>query len=313
MGTAKPIPMLPLVGLFVPVRIWLVIPTTLPEPVDQRAARVAVVDGGVGLDRVVDLVSRLQRVDLAALGRDDPLGDAAVLAERVADRDHRVAHLHRPHRTERQRVEQRARRGRRVQHRHVVDAIDPDHVRAVGAALAEPDRHRSGAHDDVRVREDVAAAVDDESRSERPRPLLLARGCGVERVAHAAHGGRGHDHHAGGVPAVDLGGVQAGRGGGHVLGHLHPHPADGGDRPVGHVGPAERDGACAPDRRGRRDEHPLPDIRHHGASCTPGGLARDLLPSGPGGLEPPRDEGHDRDHREQGRVRQQDAAVAHRL
>ena len=30
-GTANPMPMLPLVGLFVPVRIWFVIPTTWPN------------------------------------------------------------------------------------------------------------------------------------------------------------------------------------------------------------------------------------------------------------------------------------------
>ena len=73
-------------------------PDDAPEAVDQRPAGVAVVDGGVGLDRVVDLVAGLERVDLAALGRDDALGDAAVLAQRVPDRDHRVADPHRPHR-----------------------------------------------------------------------------------------------------------------------------------------------------------------------------------------------------------------------
>ena len=158
-------------------------PDDVPEAVDQRAAGVAVVDGRVGLDRVVDLVAGLERVDLAALGRDDPLGDAAVLAERVADCDHGVAHPHRSHRAELEGVEQRPRRGRHIEDGDIVDPVDAEHRGAVGAALAEADRHRPGPGHDMGVREDVAAAVDHKARPEcrarsargwRSRPRLRA-------------------------------------------------------------------------------------------------------------------------------------------
>jgi hypothetical protein len=54
--------------------------------VEERAARVAAVDRGVGLDEVV--VGALER---AVARRDDARGDREALAERVADRHHPVA------------------------------------------------------------------------------------------------------------------------------------------------------------------------------------------------------------------------------
>ena len=58
--------------------------------VDQRAAGVAGVDRGVGLDHVRDREA-VRGFDLALEGGDDAAGDRAVEAERVADRDHGVA------------------------------------------------------------------------------------------------------------------------------------------------------------------------------------------------------------------------------
>ena len=58
--------------------------------VEQRAARVAAVDGGVGLDVVVERTG----VDVAAARRHDAGGHGAAQAERIADRHHRLADAH---------------------------------------------------------------------------------------------------------------------------------------------------------------------------------------------------------------------------
>ena len=58
------------------------IPTTSPARVDQRPAAVAEIDGGVGLDVVVE--ARVEQ--LPADEADDADGDRVDVAERVADR-----------------------------------------------------------------------------------------------------------------------------------------------------------------------------------------------------------------------------------
>ena len=58
----------------------------LAARVDQRAAGVAVVDRGIGLDRVRDRVA-VRRLDVAVDGADDAGRDALGVAERAADRD----------------------------------------------------------------------------------------------------------------------------------------------------------------------------------------------------------------------------------
>ena len=74
--------------------------------VEERAAGVAAVDRGVGLDEVV--VAALQR---AVARRDDAGGDREALAERVADGEHPVADLAR-RRSRRTRRRGAARRSR---------------------------------------------------------------------------------------------------------------------------------------------------------------------------------------------------------
>ena len=91
-GTAKPMPTLPS-DRRPPVAICELTPITRPVVVEQRAARVARVDRGVGLDHLVDLEA-VGRLDVAAEAGHDALGRRAVEAERVADRDGGVAHLH---------------------------------------------------------------------------------------------------------------------------------------------------------------------------------------------------------------------------
>src|SRR4051812_44236754 len=62
--------------------------------VEERAAAVAVVDGGVGLYRVLDRPP-VGRRDRAVKRADDARGDGVVEAERVSDGDDRVADLDR--------------------------------------------------------------------------------------------------------------------------------------------------------------------------------------------------------------------------
>ena len=69
-------------------------PTTWPAALTSGPPRVARVDGGVGLDEVVERLVVLG-LDRSVSGRDDPGGDARVAAqvEGVADGDHVVADL----------------------------------------------------------------------------------------------------------------------------------------------------------------------------------------------------------------------------
>ncbi len=59
--------------------------------VQQRAAGVAVVDRGVGLDRVRQVVLGRDRRDRASRGRDDADRERVLVAERAADRGHGLA------------------------------------------------------------------------------------------------------------------------------------------------------------------------------------------------------------------------------
>ena len=86
------------------VAICELIPITRPSTVDQRAAGVAGVDGGVRLDHVLDREA-VGSLDLARERADDAGRDRAVEAERVADRHHGVADLRLGGVAERERVE----------------------------------------------------------------------------------------------------------------------------------------------------------------------------------------------------------------
>ena len=87
-GIAKPMPCEP------PERekIAVLMPTSLPVEVDQRAAGIAGIDGGVGLDE--ELV--VGDADLRARHRrHDAVGHGLADAERIADGEHQVADLQR--------------------------------------------------------------------------------------------------------------------------------------------------------------------------------------------------------------------------
>ena len=109
--------------------IAVLMPDHLAGRVDQRPARVAGVDGGVGLHEVVEVdVSPPTPgvLDAAVLGRDDALGHRGLTAqvERVADGDHRLAHLD-------------GVRGPELGGDQVVDAVDPDDRQVLAGRAAD--------------------------------------------------------------------------------------------------------------------------------------------------------------------------------
>ena len=148
--------------------LWLsiceLIPTTSPGAIDQRAARVAGVDRGVGLDDVADREA-VGRLDLALERGDDAGVTRAVEAERVADRDDRVADLHLCGVAERQRVG--ALGVVDLEQGDVGRGVGTDDLRLLRRALAELDVHALGALDHVCVGEDVAVVVDQEAGAGR--------------------------------------------------------------------------------------------------------------------------------------------------
>ena len=93
-GMAKPMPIEP------PERekIAVLMPIRLPAGVDQRAAGVAGVDRGVGLDEVLEGVDAEAG---AAERRDDAAGHRLADAEGIADREHHVADAQRSRRSRR--------------------------------------------------------------------------------------------------------------------------------------------------------------------------------------------------------------------
>ena len=156
-------------------------------PVQQRPARVAVVDRRVGLDDVVDRVA-VRCGDRALDRADDPGGNRAVETERVADRDDGVAHLRRVGVAERER-RQRARARVDLEDGEVARRIGADDGRLHARAVREADPDLPGALDDVVVRDDVAGLVDDEAGAERLLLLLL----GEELAAEERVGRDGDD------------------------------------------------------------------------------------------------------------------------
>ena len=122
--------------------------------VDQRASRVALVDGGIGLHEIRQ-GSAARADDGAPESAHDADGDGrrALQAEGVAHGDDPVAHLERPGSRERQ--------GRQVcgvnlQHRDVARLVPADDLSVERASVEERYRDAAGIADDVAVRHDVA-------------------------------------------------------------------------------------------------------------------------------------------------------------
>ena len=178
-------------------------PDHLAVQVEQRAPRVAVVDGGVGLDDVVDGVL-VGRDDLPLERADDARRRRAHQPEGVADGDHLVADLHRVGVAERERG-QCTGTGAHPQHGEVGRRVGADDPRLHALVVREADQDRLGAGDHVVVRDDVAGLVHDEARTERLLGLHRRAEGGEEgiRRRHDLAGGGDLDDTGGRVP-VDL-------------------------------------------------------------------------------------------------------------
>jgi hypothetical protein len=134
--------------------------------VEERSAGVTVVDRGVGLDRVIDAES-VRRLDRAPGGADDPRGHGAGEPVGAADRKRRVAHADVRRASESQRVEL-VRSRVDVDDGEVGRGVGADDRRIGPAAVGERDGHVVRSGDDVRVRDDVALVVEDETRALGP-------------------------------------------------------------------------------------------------------------------------------------------------
>ena len=134
----------------------------LAGAVDQRAARVLVVDRGVRLDRA-GIAAR--QVDPVLDGTDDADGRGAAERERVADRDHGVTDLHEVGVAERQR-DQRAGVGVDLEDGDVGRRVLADHGRVQLLAAREADLDVVGTRDDRLLVSDVPGLVDHEPRAE---------------------------------------------------------------------------------------------------------------------------------------------------
>ena len=149
-GMAKPRPMLPAIAA-ARVEAGGVDADQLAVEVDQRAAGVARVDRGIGLDEV--LVAQPAQA-AAADRRDDARGHRLADAERVADRDHEVAHAQlRRNRPAASRCRSRA--GIRITAMSV-SGSEPTNSAFSVRPSAERHRHLVGAFDHVVVGQHVA-------------------------------------------------------------------------------------------------------------------------------------------------------------
>ncbi len=159
-------------------------PHDLAGGVDQRPAGVAGVDGGVGLDEVLE--SGDAEV-AAAGGADDAERDRLTHPEGVADREHHVAHGERfgvPERDGRQRVEVD------LEHRQIALGVGADLRGPHVAAVEQRDPDLVGAFDDVVVGEDVAVLAHDHAGAQAGLQApargaeLLAEEAPEQRVVH---------------------------------------------------------------------------------------------------------------------------------
>ena len=149
-----------------------------PAEIDQRAAGIAGIDGGVGLDE--ELI--VGDADLGARHRrDDAVGHGLADGERIADGEHEVADLQRVGIGEFERREALALR-LDAQHREVGARILEHDLGLELALVGERDLHLVGALDDVVVGDHEAGGIDQHARAERALHLLAA---GPRAARHA--------------------------------------------------------------------------------------------------------------------------------
>ena len=178
----------------------LIDPDHLPLGVEQRAAGVARVDRGIGLDRTLDPEVG-QRLDRAVRRRDDADRERLLLPERAPDRRHPVADLDVGLRAERERAQveplgidlQQCDVGERVEADDLgldlvqVRKLDVDLPRRVERPDLGPGRARVGDH--VGVGDDLAVVGDHEARA-----LALAASAAEHPRARVADDRAHRDH-----------------------------------------------------------------------------------------------------------------------
>ena len=138
-----------------------------PGRIDQCTARVARIDGRVGLDKVLEGVDP---EPLPARGTDDPLRDRLSDAERVADGEHHVAYLQRfriPEGDWAQTI------GRNPQNRQVCFRIGTHHLCLRDPAITEDDRDLVGTFDNVIVGQNITRVADHYAGAEAGRCFIL--------------------------------------------------------------------------------------------------------------------------------------------
>ena len=129
--------------------------------VEQRAAGIAAVNGGVGLNVIVVR----PRIDVAVARRDDAGGHRAAEAERIADGDDPFAQPQLVGIAELHRLERLV--GMHAKQREIALGILADEVRLELGAVIENDADLVGVGDDVIVGHDQAGRIDDEAGAER--------------------------------------------------------------------------------------------------------------------------------------------------
>ncbi len=197
----------------------------LAAGIDERPARVAGVERGVGLDDVVDQPPAV-RAQAAAERAHHAGGDRVLEAVRVADRDRELADAQAARRPER-----RGRKAARpdADHRDVGVRIIADDVRVVARAVREARADRFDPMDHVAVGQDQAVRGEHEPGA---RAAALA-------------------------PAARLLDLEVGNGGPDALGGSNDRPGVGVEQPgVAVAGPAGRGGAGRPRRAGIRGSRP---------------------------------------------------------
>jgi hypothetical protein len=202
------------------VRICALIPRTRPRASSSGPARVAAVDGRVGLDGARGAEAG-QRLDRAVQRRDDPDRQRLLLAERAPDRGDGGAHDEVVRGAERQRAQAQA-GGVDPQQRDVGERVEADDVgpHLVAVAEVDVDRPRTpdvvalAGRDDVGVRRDLAAPVEHEARSLAGAAAVAAT---LDPCAEDRHDTRG-------IAPVDPFGVEAALAAG-LLDDLHARRA----------------------------------------------------------------------------------------
>ena len=157
--------------------------------VDQRPARVAGVDRGVGLDEIV--IAAALGVDRPVQRRDHAGADALVQAERVADGDGRLTEHEIGGAPERRRGELLF--ALDLEHGEVAAGIGADHFGGEVGAVFETDLDAAPARDDVIVRQYEPSGIKDESGTERSSDLISGAHAAAEKERPRIVGGRSAD------------------------------------------------------------------------------------------------------------------------